>query len=65
MIAPPLAAVIIFGILAFSITAVAITALVIGYLEKRNALSHRGRSEELQYKYQSGGTRPSGRPTGA
>ena len=65
MIGPQLAAVIIFAILVFSLTAVAITALVIGYLEKRNALSHRGRSEELQYRYQSGGSRPTGPQTGA
>jgi hypothetical protein len=54
--------VIIFGILAFSITAVAITALVIGYLEKRNALSHSGRSEELKYRYQPGGPAPGAGP---
>lgn len=60
MIGPPLASVIIFAILAFSITAVAITALVIGYLEKKSTLDHRGRSEELQYRYQGGGSRPTG-----
>ncbi len=65
MIGPPLASVIIFGILAFSVTAVAIAALVIGYLEKRNALSQRGKSEELHYKYHAGGSRPTGPQAGA
>ncbi len=65
MIGPSLAAVIIFGILVFSLTAIAITALVIGYLEKRNALSHRGRSEELQYRYQGGKPQSRGPQPGA
>jgi len=64
VIGPPLASVLIFAILVFSVTIIAITALVIGYLERRNALSHRGRSEELQYKYQPGGQRPTGPKTG-
>jgi hypothetical protein len=64
VIGPPLASVIIFAILAFSVTAIAITSLVIGYLEKRNSLSQRGRSEELHYKYQGGGG-PGGAQSGA
>ncbi len=65
VIGPPLAAVIIFGILVFAFTAIAITALVIGYLEKRNALSQHGRSEELQYRYQGGKPQSKGPQTGA
>jgi hypothetical protein len=60
VIGSPLASVIIFAILAFSVTAIAITSLVIGYLEKRNTLSQRGRSEELHFKYHGSGGGPAG-----
>ena len=59
MIGSRLASVLIFAILTFSVTAISITALVIGYLEKRNRMSFRGKSEELQYRYRSGSPRSS------
>ena len=59
-----MASVLIFAILVFSLTALAITALVLGYLEKRNLLRQHGKSEELQYRYQTGGTRSSGERPG-
>ena len=64
MIGFPLASVLILAIVAFSITAISITALVIGYLERRDTFRLRSRSKELQYRQQTGGSRPQEPGTG-